>query len=166
MKNLNVWKKSLVFLMITVVLLSAAGCGGKKAEEKKAEEKKTEVENAAPAVETAAEGVKIDYKTSELYTKEDMDAAIAKIMEEFGTWEGCEMHEISFTDDKTCQAGMELAAEQNSDQKYEECIVFISSFHSPVEGGGAWEPDYEYEGYNWYLARVKGDDWVLFDWGY
>ena len=60
MKNLNVWKKSLVFLMITVVLLSAAGCGGKKAEEKKAEEKKTEVENAAPAVETAAEGVKID----------------------------------------------------------------------------------------------------------
>ncbi|MBQ1270285.1 MAG: hypothetical protein IIY11_01370, partial [Clostridia bacterium] len=63
---------------------------GNKAEEKKTEEKKTEVENAGPAAETAAEGVKIDYKTSELYTKEDMDAAIAKIMEvaPADEWEG------------------------------------------------------------------------------
>jgi hypothetical protein len=37
---------------------------------------------------------------------------------------------------------------------------------SPKEGGGAWEPDYDYENWEWYLGRVKGEDWELLTWGY
>lgn len=168
------WKKSLVCLMIMAVAISAAGCGGKKEEAKESEKQNTEEavqaeavqEETAPA-EAETGSFKIDYKTSDLYSKEDMDAAIAEIMKEFDTWEGCEMHEISYTDDQTCKDNIDYANELDADKKgYEDCIVFTSSFHSPKEGGGAWEADYEYEGWQWFLARVKDGSWELLTWGY
>ena len=177
-------KKSLVCLLIIAVAVSAAGCGGKKEEPKEAEAQNTEetvqeeaVQEEAAQAEVPKEenaqadaengSFKIDYKTSELYTKEDMDAAIAEIMKEFDSWEGCEMHEISYTDDQTCKDNISYANELDQDKKgYADCIVFTSSFHSPKEGGGSWEADYEYEGWQWYLARVKDGSWELLTWGY
>ena len=157
------WKKSLLCLMTIAVLMSVAGCGGKKAEVKEDDKQNTE-ESAPAAVET--DGVKIDYKTSELYTEEEMNDAIAEIMKEFDTWTGCEMHEISYTDDQTCKDNVSYVNELDTDKEFEDCIVFTSSFHSPKEGGGSWEADYEYEGWQWYLARVKDGSWELLTWGY
>jgi len=37
---------------------------------------------------------------------------------------------------------------------------------SPKEGGGAWEPDYEYSDWQWWLARTDGGEWQLITWGY
>ena len=146
--------------------------------------KKDEKEDSAPAEAAAApaettpaaaaaddsavvkDGMKIDYKSSETYTKEDMDAAIDTIMKEFSTWEGCEMHTIEFTDDQTCEENVSYVNELDPDKEYTQCIVFVSSFHSPKEGGGAWEPDYEYEGWKWYLGRTQGSEWNLLTWGY
>ena len=41
-----------------------------------------------------------DYGTSDLYTQEDMDAAIEQIRAEFDTWEGCELHSIRYAGDE------------------------------------------------------------------
>lgn len=51
---------------------------------------------AFAAVETEPE-VKIDYGASSIYTKEEMDAAIELIKKEFNTWDGCELHSISYS---------------------------------------------------------------------
>ena len=80
MRSNRLWKKSLICLLITAVLMSVAGCGGKKAEVK--EDDKQNTEETAPATAEAG-GIKIDYKTSELYTEEEMNAAVAEIMKEF-----------------------------------------------------------------------------------
>jgi D-alanyl-D-alanine carboxypeptidase len=45
-------------------------------------------------------------------------------------------------------------------------ISFYTDFHSPVEGGGAWEPDTEYNDDEWWLARTEGGAWELLTWGY
>ena len=45
-------------------------------------------------------------------------------------------------------------------------IEFLTDFHSPVEGGGAWEPDTEYTDYQWWLAREADGGWELLSWGY
>ena len=42
----------------------------------------------------------------------------------------------------------------------------FSDFHSPVEAGGAWEPDTEYTDWQWWLARSDGGKWKLLTWGY
>lgn len=118
--------------------------------------------------ETAGDvsNVVIDYGTSEVYTKEDMDQAIEVIEKEFGSWEGCELKEISYTNDQKCSDNLSYINSLGMDMKYDECIVFTSMFHSPVEGGGAWEADTDYENWDWYLGRTDGGNWELLTWGY
>ena len=109
----------------------------------------------------------IDYGSSELYTQEDMDAAIAQICEKFAAWEGCQMHTICYAGDETCtEDNLEWLNSLGDGHDFTQYIEFISSFHSPVEGVGAWEPDTEYEDWHWSLGRTDGGDWELISWGY
>ena len=114
-----------------------------------------------------AAGVLIDYGTSKLFPEEEMDEAIALILEEFDNWEGCEMHVISYAGDECNSA--ENVAWMNSlgdGHEFTQCIEFVSEFHSPVEGGGAWEADTEYTDWQWWLARPESGSWELMTWGY
>ena len=134
--------KRILLLIAAVLALCLAGCG-------------------------AEADVTIDYGKSTLYTREDMDKAIALIRAEFDTWEGCELHAVRYASD-------ECATEENlvwmNDLKpgagYTQCIEFLSDFHSPKEGGGAWNADSEYTNWQWWLARTEGGAWELLTWGY
>ena len=46
--------------------------------------------------------VEIDYGTSSLYSKEEMDAAMKVIRKQFRSFEGCELHSLSYISDETC----------------------------------------------------------------
>ena len=111
--------------------------------------------------------VSIDYGKSDLYTQEDMDAAIELIRAEFDSWEGCELHSISYAGDE-CNTEENIAwmNELADSSDFTQCIEFTSDFHSPVEGGGAWEADQEYTDWQWWLGRAEGGDWELMTWGY
>lgn len=104
---------------------------------------------------------------SAIYTQEDMDEAVRLILETFDTWEGCELHSIDYYGD-ACNSpeNIRWLNELGDGQQFSEVIAFVSSFHSPVEGGGAWEPDTEYTGWEWWLAREFGGSWQLMTWGY
>ena len=108
----------------------------------------------------------VDYKTSEMYSREDMDKAISEILKEFDTWDGCVMKKISYSSDEKCRDNLDYINTLAVDTEYDECIFFISTFHSPVEGGDAWEPDYDYDRWEWYLGRTDGGNWDLLTWGY
>ena len=102
-----------------------------------------------------------------------MDEAIRLIRQEFDTWTGCELHSIRYISDKSCNeenlAWMnELAEARGMDQTFTQCIFFESSFHSPKKekDAGAWNPDEEYTGWQWCLARTEGGPWKLMTWGY
>ena len=44
-----------------------------------------------------------------------------------------------------------------------------SDFHSPSEedaAGTAWQPDTDYNDYEWHLGRTGDGDWQLVTWGY
>ena len=141
----------LTVVMIAAMTLSFAGCGSKGGDE--------------------APEVKIDYGTSELYSQEDMDSAIEKIEKEFAGWEGCELHSIVYAGDE-CQNEEnikwlnELAEANGYDTPIVQVIEFKSTFHSPVDGGGSWEADKEYEDWSWFLGKTDGGDWKLISWGY
>ena len=46
--------------------------------------------------------VTIDYGSSSIYSKEDMDAAIKAIKTVFKDFDGCELHSISYSSDDQC----------------------------------------------------------------
>lgn len=113
----------------------------------------------------------IDYGTSKLYSKEDMEAAIKLMEKEFDQWEGCEMHSIRYAgDDCNSDENIKWVNELEEGKNYTQCIQFNTDFHSPVKEedlkNTAWEPDQEYKDYQWTLARTEGGDWELLSWGY
>lgn len=141
-------KKAIAILLLITVLFGSAVCAGK------------------PKAE-----VSIDYGNSALYSKEDMDAAIAVIRKEFDTWDGCELHRISYGSDDACSAESikwmnELEAANDAQETFSQCILFKSDFHSPKNGGGAWNADQEYTDWQWWLARSESGPWKLMTWGY
>ena len=106
----------------------------------------------------------IDYGSSEIYSKEDMDEAIALIKDQFYSWEGCKLYSIYYTDDSFCQRELDYVNTLTDDANYTECIVFRTRFRSPIFGGGAWNANFEYD-WSWYLARTDGGEWDLLTWG-
>lgn len=107
----------------------------------------------------------IYYGSSEMYTREDMDGAIKLIEEQLGSFEGCKLYSISYTDDRYCQSELEYCNSlSDNGTEYSECIVFVTDFRSPVFGGGSWTPNCRYSWY-WYLARTESGVWELITWG-
>lgn len=108
----------------------------------------------------------IDYGQSQLYSQRDMDSAISKIKKEFSSWDGCVLHSIAFTNDSLCKENVGYCNELREGAGFDECIVFESSFHSPKHYYSGFEPDQEYSGWSWYLARKDYGAWALLTWGY
>ena len=120
--------------------------------------------------------IAIDYGKSDTYSKQDMNAAIELIEKEFATWEGCELHSISYTSDECnskenidwmnglTESGNYTVTDKNAE--FTQCIEFVSDFHSPKTGGDAWETDHEYTNWQWWLARTDNGEWNLITWGY
>ena len=112
----------------------------------------------------------IDYGKSSIYTKEDMDEAVEAIKKQFSSFEGCELHSLSYTSDDVCNNEDNIAwmneLEKANDNKevFTQCIAFDSSFQSPKNGGGAWNANKEYT-WTWWLARSEGGTWKLMTWG-
>ena len=104
-------------------------------------------------------------------SNEDIDAAIETVMAEFGTWDGCTMKKIAYSDDETSKDDLEYCnslREEGTDE-YDQAMVLVSSFHSPSAEkaeGTAWEPDTDYNDYTWHLARTANGEWKLLTWGY
>ena len=118
---------------------------------------------------TATSNVKIDYGNSSIYTEDDMNAAIEIIKNEFNSWDGCELHSLSYSSDDYCNSTdiiawmNELEEANDATEEFTQCIMFESSFHSPKKGGGAWNADEEYT-WSWWLARSEGGEWKLMTW--
>ena len=144
-------KRLMVFMLMAVMIFALTACGGN-------EEQSSEPETA---------GVTIDYGESELYTQEELEDAVAMINEEFDSWEGCEMHSIAYAGDEcNTDENIQWLSSLNDDADYDTVCEFICDFHSPVEGGGAWEPDTEYTDYQFWLAKNADGCWDLVSWGY
>ena len=110
--------------------------------------------------------VAIDYGTSELFSQADMDDAIKEILKKFNTFKGCELYSLSYTSDERCEEELEYRNKHASEgTTYDACIVFDSSFQSPVSNAGAWEPNTLYT-WSWYLVRTDNSNWKLVGYGY
>ena len=115
-----------------------------------------------PAAEPEAEA-----PASEIFSGEELTAAAALIQKEFDTWEGCELHRLDYAGDECCtRENLRWLSRISGGCRYTRCAEFLSDFRSPVEGGGAWEPDAEYRDWQWWLGLTGDGDWELVTWGY
>ena len=122
MRLIKVLKRSILCTVLVASVAVAAGCGNKAENTEEATETTEDVtKNQAEKAESDADlsNIKIDYKTSELYSKEDMNEAIKLIVEEFNTWEGCTLYDISYTDDEKCEDNLSYMNYLAVEKKYD-----------------------------------------------
>ena len=139
-----------------------------EAEEETTPEAATEPKDAADAAEKTEEvEVEIDYGRSKLFTVRELDRAIEAIRAEFDSWEGCELHSISYAgDSSSTRKNLRWLNDLDEGNDYVQCAEFLSNFHSPVEQYGSWNPDTEYIDWQWWLGQTADGDWELVSWGY
>ena len=101
---------------------------------------------------------------SEIYSQEDINAAIDTIKKEFMmNWGGCTLTEIYYAGDDSSKDHQDWADRNNAD----EVIVLLSSFDVDSSGGdGSLKPNSTYSDWSWILVRTNGGKWQHVDHGY
>lgn len=113
----------------------------------------------------------IDLGDSELYTEDELNAAVEKIRTQFEEFEGCELFDIRYAGDEANNEENlkwmnDLAPGKGFEPNFTQVAEFLSDFHSPVEETGAWQADTDYLDWQWWLARSGDGDWEILTWGY
>ena len=112
--------------------------------------------------------VSIDYGTSKLYTEDELKDAVIQIKCKFAFWGNVDLKSISYAGDE--KATDEMLAKMNEidpDGKYTQVAEFLMDFHTPKEIGElTFNPDADYNDYQWWLGRTADGGWEIVTFGY
>lgn len=102
--------------------------------------------------------------TSEIYSDEDLQAAVDTIMNTVeNEWEvKVEMQELFYAWDDAAASNLEYC--QSLNPEVTECAVFTTNFHIPeqdVQMAGAFEPNTDINGYSWFLGKNTAGEWEV-----
>lgn len=134
-----------IFVMTALMMILFSGCG----------------KNAGGNIDA----VQIpDWKPSEIYSDEDIEAAFQTVKEYFGSeFDGCTLTKLYYPGDAYADEFYEWAKQYGAD----EAIVILSSFDVDSSGGdGSFNPNSTYDNWNWILIRNGGNNWEHVDHGY
>ncbi len=112
--------------------------------------------------------VTVDYGTSELYTKEELEAAVIQIKCKFAFWDGCELNSIRYAgDDAVSEKKLAELNKKDPKTNYSRAAKFLMDFHTGEnKGETTFETNHEYKDYQWYLAVNDEGGWDIVDFGY
>ena len=107
--------------------------------------------------------------TSEIYSDEDLQAAVDTIMNVVSNeWEvKVEMQELFYAGDEESANQLNYCKELNPE--ITECVVFTTNFHIPeqdVQMAGAFEPNTDITGWSWYLGKNAAGEWEILSNGF
>ena len=103
--------------------------------------------------------------TSEIYSDEDLQAAVDKIVNYFNV--KVEMQEIFYQWDEESANQLSYCKELNPE--VDECVFFKTNFYIPEQDAvmaGAFEPNTTLTDYEWYIGRTAGGEWNVLTAGY
>lgn len=104
---------------------------------------------------------------TDLYTKEDIEAAFDAIESEFASgFKGCTLKELRYDDEIEAQY-LDETPEHKQEGTGDRIVVlseFTTNWRAADEG---FSPNDRYEGWQWVLTRPsQGAPWKVVDWGY
>lgn len=114
---------------------------------------------------SGTKNTKVDYGTSDLFTQEDREQAVACIKQSIETNKNITaLYRLTYAGDARSQ--YEQQYYRNDYDKYEEVIVFTGDYHTALTAGGAYDTNSTYDDWSWILGRHPGGEWVIITQGY
>lgn len=115
----------------------------------------------------AAAKVQICYGDSEIYTQDEMNAAIKIIEKQFGDWKGCKLKNIRYAGDASNNVeNLKWMNDLRPQKNFTQCIEFFSDFYVGKNTNTTFNPDSNYKDWQWWLARSESGNWQLVTFGY
>ena len=116
--------------------------------------------------------INVEFGTSGSFSQYEQERAVDAIMEFFAQFgEDFQMKRISY--DHACTAEEIEWLNQHTHipgaGSFAEAVCFLSDFHTPPMEQmkeQTMNPDADYTGWQWWLARPAGGDWIVVDMGY
>ena len=110
--------------------------------------------------------VTVDLGSSDIYSDEELNEAVIQIKCRFASWGGCELHAVRYDgDDANTEENLEWLNTLGEVHEYSQIAKFAVDFHTPGVGSIAWNPDEEYIGYEFWLARTDEGGWDIVSMG-
>lgn len=110
----------------------------------------------------------VDYGTSSVYAKEDLQDAVIQIKCKFAFRAGFELKSIRYAgDDSVTDENLAWLNSLEPDAGYTQVALFLTDFHTPKDtGDSAFNSDFDYKDYQWWLARTNDGGWEIVSFGY
>jgi D-alanyl-D-alanine carboxypeptidase len=111
--------------------------------------------------------VTIDYGSSKLYKKDDLESAVIQIKCKFAFYDGFELSAIRYAGDKyVTDKKLNEIKKADPKSKYTDIAKFLMDFRTSKNTGDTkLKPDTDYKDYECWLARTKDDGWEVLDFG-
>lgn len=121
--------------------------------------------------ETTTVETSIDYGNSIKYSLDEMEEAVEIIQRKVESWDGCTLNAIRYSSDEENNAKnlkwlTEIALAYDKSGAYVDCIMFTADFTTSKNPTSGFNSNFEYEDYQFWLAREENGNWVLLTWGY
>lgn len=109
----------------------------------------------------------LDFGNSKLYTKEELSDAFVNVKCQMAAWKGVELTSLKYAGDEcSSEENLKWVNSLEEGTKYTKAIEILSSFRTPKEDAGAFDPDKDYTDYQWWLACGSDGDWNIVSSGY
>ena len=116
--------------------------------------------------------IEVEFGVSGPFSQEDQELAVDVIMNYFAQFgDGFQMKQISYDHEADAKEIEWLNGHKHipGAGSFTEAVCFISDFHTPSLDQmteQTMNPDADYTGWQWWLARPAGGDWIVVDMGY
>lgn len=116
--------------------------------------------------------IEVEFGTSGPFSQYEQELAVDAVMEYFAQFgEGFQMKRIAYDHECTAEeiAWLNQHTQISGAGSFTEAVCFLSDFHTPPMEQmkeQTLNPDSDYPGWQWWLARPFGGDWVVVDMGY
>ena len=128
--------------------------------------------SAASTAEWRNSDIRVEFGSSGPFSQEEQERAVDAIMDFFAQFgEGFQMKQISYDHEADAKEIEWLNGHKHipGAGSFTEAVCFISDFHTPSLDQmteQTMNPDADYTGWQWWLARPDGGDWIVVDMGY
>lgn len=125
-----------------------------------------------PASDWRNSAIEVVFGASGPFSQEEQELAVDAIMNFFAQFgEGFQMKKISYDHEADAEEIEWLNGHKHipGAGSFTEAVCFISDFHTPSLDQmteQTMNPDADYTGWQWWLARPAGGDWIVVDMGY